>query len=229
MTCYRFASLVCSLIGLAWLCAGCRINQQSTNLEPDFYRVLYSGRPDLQRKRVYVVDKGDTLQLINPETDSRENVASETYRPWSFYSAEVDVDVFTLPFKVRPAQGSLPPQLNSNFNAALYLGKRLDFHRYRWQQVTPTMEVRQLYSRGFGYGIFAGLGSATINDVVTRNQLGFEYEGVVLNGGAAVIYDARIFNVGLALGVDHLIDKNRQLWVYQHRPWFGVLFGLNLN
>lgn len=69
----------------------------------------------------------------------------------------------------------------------------------------------------------------TINDFLTRIPLGVEYEGVIINAGVATIYDARIFNIGLAVGLDHLMDANRQHWIYQHKPWFGVLFGLNLN
>jgi hypothetical protein len=57
----------------------------------------------------------------------------------------------------------------------------------------------------------------------------YEYEGVIVDVGLAGIYDARIFNVGLAVGIDSLLDPNRRSWVYQRQPWFGVLFGLNLN
>ena len=35
--------------------------------------------------------------------------------------------------------------------------------------------------------------------------------------------------MGLAIGIDSLPDPNRQSWVYQRQPWFGVLSGLNLN
>ena len=87
------------------------------------------------------------------------------------------MDVFMLPFKIRPARGALPAQLNANFNAALYLGRRIDLCNYHWKPVTPTYAVRQLQSRGFGYGLFAGLGSVAINDFVTSQPLGIEYEG----------------------------------------------------
>ena len=28
---------------------------------------------------------------------------------------------------------------------------------------------------------------------------------------------------------DHLFDKNKKDWIYQHKPWVGLAFGLNLN
>ena len=33
-------------------------------------------------------------------------------------------------FKIRQSQGTLPAQLNSNFNAALYIGRRIDLCNY---------------------------------------------------------------------------------------------------
>lgn len=74
-----------------------------------------------------------------------------------------------------------------------------------------------------------GIGSVTLNDFVTHIPIHIEYEGVVVNAGIASLYDARIFNIGLAIGVDQLMDANRSQWLYQQKPWFGVLFGLNLN
>ncbi|GAB2519812.1 hypothetical protein GCM10027085_07080 [Spirosoma aerophilum] len=198
-------------------------------LEADIYQLIHTGQPALENKKVYVTDLGDSLQVIIPARDERRLITRSTYQSWTFKRSEADVDVFTLPFKVRPAQGALPAQLNSNFNAALYLGRRVDLYNYRWQAVTPSFGVRQLRSRGFGYGVFAGIGSVALNDFVVRLPIGIEYEGVVLDAGAAAIYDARIFNIGLAVGFDYLTDKNRTQWIYQQKPWFGVLFGLNLN
>lgn len=208
---------------------GCRVTASQRTLEPDFYRVIHSSQPALVKNKVYVIDSGDSLQLLVPTTDERRVIPSSTYRPWRFQRTEIDMDVFTLPFKIRPAQVSLPTQLNSNFNAAIYVGRRIDLYNYHWKPITPSFSVRQLRSRGFGYGLFAGIGSSVINDFVVQKPIGIEYEGVILDAGIATIYDARIFNIGLAIGIDYLTDSNRQNWIYQQKPWFGVLFGLNLN
>ena len=207
----------------------CRVAAPSGTLEPDLYYINQSDLPDLAKQKVYVIDAGDSIQLIIPSTDQRRYLARSTYSSWTFQRTEIDVDVFTLPFKIRPRQATLPAQLNSNFNAAVYIGRRIDLYNYRSKAVTPTYAVRQLRSRGFGYGLFGGIGSTLINDFVTRQPIGIEYEGVVVDAGIATIYDARIFNIGLAVGLDYLIDPNRQEWIYQQKPWFGILFGLNLN
>lgn len=213
---------------LSLLC-GCRVNVKPGTLEPGFYQLVGATEPDLFTHKVYVIDPGDTLKLILPPQNEPLTIPRSIYKQWTLRRTEVDVDFFTLPFKIRPAQATLPSQLNSNFNAAMYVGRRIDLFNYGWKPVTPGFDVRELRSRGFGYGLFAGIGSALINDLVTRTPIGIEYEGVILDAGIAAIYDARIFNLGLAIGVDYLADPNRQRWVYQQRPWFGVLFGLNLN
>ena len=100
----------------------------------------------------------------------------------------------------------------------MYLGRRIDLYNYHWKPVSPTLAVRSLRSRGFGYGVFAGIGSAALNDFVTRSPIGVEYEGVILDAGIATIYDARIFKIGLAIGIDYLTDSNRQNWIYQQNP-----------
>ncbi len=193
------------------------------------YHIINYDQPAVKGKRVYVIDSGDSLQLVIPATDERRYVSGQRYSSWTFQRTEIDVDIFTLPFKIRPARTNLPAQLNSNFNAAVYVGRRIDLYNFRYKTITPTFAVRQLRRRGFGYGLFGGVGSTVINDFVARIPLGIEYDGVVVNAGFATLYDARIFNIGLALGFDHLIDNNRQHWIYQQKPWFGVLFGLNLN
>ncbi len=82
---------------------------------------------------------------------------------------------------------------------------------------------------GYGYGGILGIGGVTMNPFVTHNKINYEYDGFVITGGLAGIYDAKKFNLGLALGTDLLLDKNRKFWLYQGKPWLGFLFGINLN
>lgn len=125
---------------------------------------------------------------------------------------KMDIDIITVPFKIRPGVRGFPTQLNANLSTALYLGKR-----------------KELQDSGYGYGVFAGLGSVTMNPYVTRQAIDYEYDGFVSSVGIAGIYDARRFNVGVAIGIDHLMDQNKTKWIYQHQPWVGILLGINLN
>ncbi len=138
---------------------------------------------------------------------------------------KIDLDIFSIPFKIRPSVKGFPPQLNPNFSAALYLGRRHNYYKYK---NTSNGGVK-LFSRGIGYGIFAGLGAVTMNTYVTNGAIDYEYDGMVMNTGGAIIYDAKKFNLGLSVGIDFLTDKNRKSWLYQKKPWLGILFGIDLN
>ena len=75
----------------------------------------------------------------------------------------------------------------------------------------------------------AGIGSTAMNPWVTLDRIPIEYEGVTWAKGLAAIAGLNNFTAGLALGWDHLLDKNNRLWIYQGKPWVGFVFGLNLN
>ena len=91
-------------------------------------------------------------------------------------------------------------QLNTNFNAAIYLGRRLDFYLLRTKRSTPFGATPHIRATGIGYGAFVGAGSTFItSDVAGQRPTTAEYEGLVLHGGLAAIYDARAFNVDLTV------------------------------
>jgi hypothetical protein len=190
-----------------------------------------NGRP------LYARQATDTLYLL-PDSSARQRPTWGSlpayYRLHPGHhvvlaTRRLDVDVFTIPFKVRPSREGVPVQLNTNFNAALYLGRRLDFYHLTSHQLLGGRRQPIIRTTGLGYGIFTGLGSSQITPDFTRQRATTDYEGFVLHAGVAAIYDAHIFNLGLALGADHLLGPDGGSWIYQHRPWFGVLFGLDLN
>ena len=98
----------------------------------------------------------------------------------------LDLDVFTIPVKVRPSQGRVPVQLNTNFNAALYVGRRLDFYSLRSKRTMPFWPTSHVKATGIGYGVFLGAGSTFVTSDVMRMRLTTaDYEGLVLHGGLA--------------------------------------------
>lgn len=51
----------------------------------------------------------------------------------------------------------------------------------------------------------------------------------MVHAGAATIYDAGILNLGLAVGFNQLPGPNGSQWLYQRKPWCGILCGLELK
>jgi hypothetical protein len=196
------------------------------------YQQLHPAKPaPANYKRIKaVVEQQDTVITITPVADALKPVGMKIkdIENLNLYRYTFDIDVLTVPFKVRPSVGGFPEQLNANFDAALYLGRRRDSYTIQKTGKGRTAKTT-VTGVGYGYGGFVGIGSVTMNPFVTNQHINYEYDGFVVNGGFAGIYDAKKFNLGLAIGADFLVDKNRSSWIYQGKPWFGVLFGINLN
>jgi hypothetical protein len=82
---------------------------------------------------------------------------------------------------------------------------------------------------GYGLGFFGRLGATQMNHYVTNNNVQSEYDGVVFTKGIAGMIGIGDLTFGVAIGLDHLMDKNNKVWIYQAKVWTGFTVGLNLN
>ena len=187
---------------------------------------LVTGQKNIQIE----VDQSDTVLKIVPVVKEfkplelkLDNIDQIKLHRYTF-----DIDVLAVPFKIRPSVEGFPAQLDANFDAALYIGRRRDNYSIKKTKSRRSSKTH-ISGEGYGYGAFVGIGAVAMNPYVTRQLINYEYSGLVFNGGIAGIYDAKRFNIGLAIGADILMDKNRNNWIYQGKPWIGVLFGIDLN
>ena len=168
----------------------------------------------------------DTLfvKLVYPQKKSESKILSNNFSQASF-----DIDFLTIPFKYRQKTVYLPQQFNTNLNGVIYLGYRNDIYNISYKKTPLNTFVRKTTHYGISYGLFTGLGGTTMNPWVTNNQISSEYDGVVWSKGLGAIIGVDNFSIGLAIGVDNILDQNKSYWIYQNKPWFGLAFGLNLN
>lgn len=232
--CCQITAGLLALMGLV----GCSVGRLP-QLDEDYYQVLQTTDPVLTEaiasaphRRFYVEQPAaDTLLLYRPAAAPAPPLRYGLNPRYHvlLLRRQFDFDIFTLPFKVRPGREELPVQLNTNFNAALYFGRRLDFFHLNRHRSPSGRTAPLIRTVGLGYGLFTGLGSSFITADLTHQHAIVDYEGFVVHSGFAAIYDARVFNVGMAVGIDQLLGTDADYWLYQRRPWFGLLFGLNLN
>jgi hypothetical protein len=137
-----------------------------------------------------------------------------------------DVDLSTVLLKFRPASEDVPSQLNANLNGIFYGGFRKDFFKLK-SSSSPLNEIStSVRHSGFDLGIFAGIGITPVNPTVTMNRIIQEYDGIVFQKGIAVFATYANMSVGLALGFDNLLDKNKNFWIYNQKPWIGLVLGI---
>jgi len=176
-----------------------------------------------ERKDGDVVDKQTETIFLFPLTNSSPGSGLKLLH------SSFDLDIITIPFKFRFATAGFPAQLNTNFSGALYAGFRNDVYALGYKKNLFGEYQRRISHHGYGGGIFCGIGSTPMNPWVTLNATNIEYDGFVVITGIAAIAAINRFTFGIGGGIDHLMDKNRKLWIYTNKPWLGLTIGLNLN
>lgn len=172
-----------------------------------------------------LTDSGRSLFLAFPATT--HSVQRQDYY---FSQRTFDVDILSILLKYRPGTSGFPSQLNTSIlNGALFLGYRTDLYKLSYSPVQFGMYKRSVTHYGFSVGIFSGIGASKVDPFVTQGALNIEYDGFVNPSGIAAIFAVDKFTFGLTYGVDHLLDKNNRVWIYQGKPWVGLSVGLNLN
>ena len=141
----------------------------------------------------------------------------------------LDLDFTSVLMKYRPSVSGLPAQLTTDLNLALYAGWRWD--RYKLvNEKTPLGKYRcKISNRGYDVGFFAGPGATLISSFTTNGNRVDEYNGMIIQAGFAGFLETNVASFGLAVGFDHLLSPDRNVWIYNRKPWLGFVVGVALN
>lgn len=174
------------------------------------------------------LDQADSLAVFflhyNPTLNKIEEKS-----PWFRYQTTgLDIDLFTMPFKYRFKTADQPGQLEDKLNVGVHIGGRYDLGRYRTVYFRRNHRS-EISTFSVGLGGFLCFGPAKVDPFSTIGRFKDEYYGLGINYGLSTNISIRSFSAGLAVGFEQLTDRNRDVWIYQHKPWLGVTFGINLN
>jgi hypothetical protein len=185
------------------------------------YRFRHKGEK-FQKVRVEVAE--DTI-LIRAADDA--HVITKPGDKY-FLVRALDVDLLAAPFKYRPGISGMPRQLNSSFNGNVFVGYRWD--RFKWHRQNNSLHNNiKISHTAVSIGGFAGIGSSAINPWTTNYQIAEEYDGFIVTKGVAGLIGLQRFTAGLAVGFDALTDRDKDVWIYQNKPWYGIVIGVNIN
>jgi hypothetical protein len=176
--------------------------------------------------KVYVVGSEDSIRIH--DMTNNEQVIPAKGQTQYFLTRSFDVDVMTVAFKYRPSAMSLPTQLNTDFNGNVFVGYRFDRFKVRYKE-SPIGIERKSSHRGLTIGGFGGIGSTAMTPWTTGNRMSDEYNGLVFSRGLAGMIAINTLTFGVGVGWDYLTDRDKSIWIYQNKPWYGLTIGLNLN
>ena len=196
-----------------------------SNLGSDYY---YLHQQEGGTTKVYMNIVEDSIEMFAARPDAKEPELMIPSNGQVLFRRSFDVDVMTVPFKFRPATENLPRQLNVDFNGNLFLGYRVDRYKLIFIQ-TPAGVMKKVRHRAITLGAFAGLGTTSITPWTTNNGTTDEYSGFILNRGIALMGGVNNLTVGFGIGWDYLTDRDKDVWIYQNKPWYGLTLSLNLN
>jgi hypothetical protein len=143
-----------------------------------------------------------------------------------FIRNSVEVDLSTIPVKLRPSSSGVPLQMNSNLNALIYMGARKDYFVIKTIDSPVNRNYSSFRQIGFDFGIFAGIGITPVNPSVTNGSASVEYDGIVFQKGIGAFITVNYISVGITLGFDNLMSSDSKNWIYNNRPYFGLALGL---
>lgn len=230
--------IVCGIVAMCTSCTAIK-HANTHGLQDGSYVLKTQHSPPV---RVYATISEDSLILytrinhteaINPvpvlSTGMDVLQLDAKPEPFSLIKTSIDLDLTTVLFKYRFNNSTLPNQLSSNLNFAFYCGYRHDYFKFRVVKDPLMNYKRQIRHFEFDMGVFAGLGSTPMNPSVTNDRISVEYDGIVFQKGVAFFAGSSNVTIGLGIGTDGLMDRNRKHWIYQEKPWIGVMIGLNLS
>lgn len=205
-------------------------NNSKYDLADGNYRLKQDGK----KYTCYIENRNDSLLVYQlpgkGDTGLPFRITNAFPAEQHFIKPSLDIDVLTILFKVRPgAKNLLPMQLNTNFNGNIFVGHRTDIYKVHFTKNPLGTFKRQINHFGFSGGFFLGIGSTAINPSTTGNGIATEYDGLVLQKGLAGIIAINKLTIGVGLGFDNLLDRNNKSWLYENKPWVGLVLGLNLN
>src|SRR5450759_4191736 len=174
----------------------------------------------IDKKESPNMSSGTGIKLSKTKTDNYLNKSC-------FINNSVDIDLTSILFKYRQPKDDVPAQFSDDLNFAVFLGFRKDYYKMASSTRQPHDKISFIRQVGFDLGIFAGIGTSPVNPTNTNNLINQQYDAMIFQKGFAGFISYGKMSLGLALGFDNLMDKNRPSWVFNQKPYFGLVIGIS--
>lgn len=200
-------------------------------LDSGYYNLNYGNKT----QEVYVDVTDEIIDVYHqaeniPDTKflsiQLKNSDSLLIDPLVFQKQSLDVDITTILLKYRQSAYELPPQMTTEFNAALYAGWRHDNYKIVSKKDPLGRANNKISNFGYDFGVFAGPGATEVTPFTTDNKSINEYSGMIIQMGVAGFLESNIASFGIAAGFDYMLNRDRKIWIYNNKPWVGFIIGI---
>jgi hypothetical protein len=199
-----------------------KLKSENTNIKNVYLDVTDEQIIVYEHKKRHV----DQKQFLSIPLKTTE---SQIYNQLVFKKQSLDFDLTSILFKYRPSYYGLPAQLTTDLNIALYAGWRHDSYQIKSKKDPLGKSYYKINNRGYDFGFFAGPGTTLVSPFTTRNNRSDEYNGMIIQGGMASFIELSMASFGFAVGFDYLMSQDRNIWIYNNKPWVGFVVGIALN
>ena len=185
---------------------------------------------DVTEEKICVYNQSDKIidkdLYLSIPLESPDNIP---HVPLKFKKQSLDIDITSILLKYRPSVYNLPPQLTTDLNISLYVGWRHDFYKITGNTDPLNKRFLKISNMGYDFGFFAGPGTTNINPFTTLNRTTNEYSGMIFQTGFAGFLESNLASFGVGVGLDYLLNQDRKIWIYNNKPWLGLIIGVALN
>ncbi len=205
------------------------VHKAKYGLENDYYIYKEASK---EKEKVYLKHDADHIEIFHLDSKDSERIepeAVQTMPKIRLARPSFDLDLTTTFLKMRPEHPELPTSFQSNLNANLYVGYRKDTYYVKFEKEPFGDFKRKISHFGFSLGAFSGISGAPIAPWVTNFQILSEYDGLVWSKGTSAIFAFNSVTLGLSLGFDNLLNEHKKYWIFENKPWIGLVIGLNVN
>jgi len=136
----------------------------------------------------------------------------------------------TIPFKVRFETDEKPYNLSTSVNVGFTISWKKIYHSYR--PISESKDTKPFANKTsqFELGLAPFLGITAIdleasntNDIVENDRKIFG-----LSFGIFGMIGIDDFDIGVGIGIDHGFSNQSSDWIYQNKPWIGLILGIDL-
>jgi len=149
---------------------------------------------------------------------------------FNYKTSTTNLQSLTIPFKIRFKQDSISSQISTGVNVGLSIAFKRQLKSYAPISAKSNSAPISYKESNFEYSIAPFLGVTTIDLTAanTGNEMNKDKKVFGLSYGVIGTIGINKFDLGLGFGFDAGLNKESKNWIYQNKPWLGIVLGLDL-